>query len=164
MSQKNNNIRAWEVTGLITAMVILLSLPVYYFTAEKNKGDVVVAEKPATFVTSVKCKDCHKKEYDSWQGSHHDLAMAVAGKTRGGPGKVAVIGSMLFGSISSSAAANVVVTGSVTIPMMKQAGFKPYFAGAVEATASTGGHIMPPITRWFFPQSYSGPGWGRCPV
>ena len=74
-----------------------------------------------------------------------DLALSLAGNLRGGPAKVAVIGSAFIGSITGSAAANVVITGSVTIPMMKKAGYKPYFAGAVEAAASTGGHILPPI-------------------
>jgi len=74
-----------------------------------------------------------------------DLAMATTGKTRGGPGKIAVISSSLFGTISGSAVANVMVTGQFTIPMMKRTGFQPHFAGAVEATASTGGQIMPPV-------------------
>jgi TRAP transporter 4TM/12TM fusion protein len=74
-----------------------------------------------------------------------DLAAATTGKTRGGPGKIAVISSSLFGTISGSAVANVMVTGQFTIPMMKRTGFSSHFAGAVEATASTGGQIMPPV-------------------
>ena len=74
-----------------------------------------------------------------------DFARAVAGRLAGGPGFVAVIGSALFGTISGSAVANVVSTGVVTIPLMKRAGYSPRFAGAVEATASTGGQIMPPV-------------------
>ncbi len=74
-----------------------------------------------------------------------DLAAATTGKTRGGPGKIAVVSSSLFGTISGSAVANVMVTGQFTIPMMKRTGFQPHFAGAVEATASTGGQIMPPV-------------------
>ncbi len=74
-----------------------------------------------------------------------DLALSAAGGGAGGPGKVAVISSSLFGSISGSAVANVMVTGSVTIPLMKKTGFQPRFAGAIEAVASTGGQIMPPI-------------------
>jgi TRAP transporter 4TM/12TM fusion protein len=74
-----------------------------------------------------------------------ELAAATTGKTRGGPGKIAVISSGLFGTISGSAVANVMVTGQFTIPMMKKTGFQPHFAGAVEATASTGGQIMPPV-------------------
>lgn len=73
------------------------------------------------------------------------LSNYLTGRTRGGPAKVATIGSGFFGSISGSAVANVVGTGSVTIPMMKRIGYAPYFAGAVEAAASTGGQIMPPI-------------------
>ena len=74
-----------------------------------------------------------------------DVASAVAGKYTGGTGHVAVISSALMGTISGSAVANTVSTGSITIPMMKKAGFKGTFAAAVEAAASTGGQIMPPI-------------------
>jgi TRAP transporter 4TM/12TM fusion protein len=73
------------------------------------------------------------------------LSYAITGRWRGGPAKAAVIASSLFGTISGSAVANVVVTGSFTIPLMKRVGYEPNFAGAVEATASTGGQIMPPI-------------------
>ncbi len=74
-----------------------------------------------------------------------DLANAVAGWASGGPAKVAVISSGCMGMISGSSVANVVGTGSFTIPMMKRLGYKGEFAGAVEATASTGGQLMPPI-------------------
>ena len=74
-----------------------------------------------------------------------DLANSVAGFTAGGPAKVAVISSALFGMISGSSVANTVGSGSVTIPTMKRTGYKPEFAAAVEAAASTGGQIMPPI-------------------
>ena len=74
-----------------------------------------------------------------------ELAAATTGKAAGGPGKIAVVASGLFGTISGSAVANVMVTGQFTIPMMKRTGFQPHFAGAVEATASTGGQIMPPV-------------------
>ena len=74
-----------------------------------------------------------------------DLANAIAGWTSGGPAKVAVISSALCGMVSGSSVGNTVTTGSVTIPMMKKTGYKPEFAGAVEAAASTGGQIMPPI-------------------
>ncbi|GHV44345.1 ATP-binding protein [Synergistales bacterium] len=73
------------------------------------------------------------------------LAMSIAGKSRGGPAKIAVLSSCLFGSISGSAVANVVGTGVFTIPLMKRNGYSPVFAGAVEAVASTGGQIMPPV-------------------
>lgn len=75
----------------------------------------------------------------------NDLALAGMGRFRGGPAKVAVAASALFGSISGSAVGNVVGTGVVTIPLMKRAGFKPSYAGAVEAVASTGGQIVPPV-------------------
>lgn len=74
-----------------------------------------------------------------------EFSQALLGKIRGGPAKVAVVASALFGSISGSVAANVVGTGSFTIPLMKRTGFSPSFAGAVEATASCGGQIMPPV-------------------
>jgi TRAP transporter 4TM/12TM fusion protein len=73
------------------------------------------------------------------------FANAIAGGARGGPGKVSVVSSSLFGTISGSAVANVMVDGWLTIPMMKRAGFKPEAAAAIEAVASTGGQIMPPI-------------------
>ena len=73
------------------------------------------------------------------------LANVIAGTSSGGPAKVAVISSALCGMVSGSSVGNTVTTGSVTIPMMKKTGYKPEFAGAVEASASTGGQIMPPI-------------------
>lgn len=74
-----------------------------------------------------------------------DFANALMGRSRGGPGKVSVVSSSLFGTISGSAVANVMVDGWLTIPMMKRTGFKPESAAAIEATASTGGQIMPPV-------------------
>ena len=74
-----------------------------------------------------------------------DVANSLAGWAVGGPAKVAVISSALQGTVSGSSVANTVGTGSFTIPMMKRLGYKPHFAAAVEATASTGGQIMPPI-------------------
>ncbi|AAW85585.1 TRAP transporter fused permease subunit [Aliivibrio fischeri] len=74
-----------------------------------------------------------------------DLAFSIAGKYRGGPAKAAVLASAGLGSISGSAIANTVTTGSITIPMMKKLGYKPEQAAGIEAAASTGGQIMPPI-------------------
>ena len=74
-----------------------------------------------------------------------DLAFAATGKARGGPAKMAVVASCLMGSISGSSTANVTSTGTYTIPLMKKVGYKPMFAGAVEAAASTGGQILPPV-------------------
>ena len=74
-----------------------------------------------------------------------DFPLALVGHKIGGPGKVAVVASGLFGSISGSAIANTVSTGAFTIPMMKKAGFKPHIAGAIEPAASIGGMFMPPI-------------------
>jgi len=73
------------------------------------------------------------------------LANKVAGRTRGGPAKTAAVASAFMGSLSGSAVANVVTTGTFTIPLMKRAGFQPFFAGAIEAAASTGGQLMPPV-------------------
>ncbi len=73
------------------------------------------------------------------------LANSLAGSASGGPAKVAVISSALCGMVSGSSVGNTVTTGSVTIPMMKKTGYRPEFAGAVEAAASTGGQIMPPV-------------------
>lgn len=75
----------------------------------------------------------------------NDLALSAMGRFRGGPAKVAVSASAFFGSISGSAVGNVVGTGVVTIPMMKRAGFPATYAGAVEAVASTGGQLVPPV-------------------
>lgn len=74
-----------------------------------------------------------------------DFAVALTGRQVGGPAKVACVTSGLFGSVSGSAVANVMTTGTFSIPLMKRMGFKPAFAGAVEAVASTGGQIMPPV-------------------
>ncbi len=74
-----------------------------------------------------------------------DLAMALAGWSAGGPAKVAVISSGFMGSISGSSIANTVTTGAFTIPLMRKVGYRPQFAGAVEAASSTGGQLMPPI-------------------
>ncbi|MGE3644587.1 MAG: TRAP transporter permease, partial [Beijerinckiaceae bacterium] len=74
-----------------------------------------------------------------------DLAMALMGRYRGGPAKIAILASSLFGTISGSVVANVVTTGVVTIPLMKHAGFRPQLAGAIEAVSSTGGQLMPPV-------------------
>jgi TRAP transporter 4TM/12TM fusion protein len=74
-----------------------------------------------------------------------DFALGTVGHTRGGPAKVAVISSGLMGTISGSGVANVVTTGQFTIPLMKRFGYSPAFAGGVEATASMGGQIMPPV-------------------
>jgi TRAP transporter 4TM/12TM fusion protein len=75
----------------------------------------------------------------------HNIGTRIAGRQSGGPGKVAVLSSALFGTISGSSTANVFTTGSFTIPAMKRAGFRPHFAGGVEAAASVGGQIMPPV-------------------
>ncbi|WP_281680746.1 TRAP transporter permease [Synergistes jonesii] len=74
-----------------------------------------------------------------------DLSLSLAGWSTGGPAKVAVVSSGLMGTVSGSSVANVCTTGMFTIPLMKSVGYEPHFAGAVEAVASTGGQIMPPV-------------------
>jgi len=88
----------------------------------------------------------------------NDIASALTGQSRGGPAKIAILASALTGTISGSSQANVATTGSFTIPLMKSIGYKPYFAGAVEAIASTGGILMPPImgAAAFIMSSYLG--------
>jgi len=88
----------------------------------------------------------------------NDLASSLTGRARGGPAKIAIFASALTGTISGSSQANVATTGSFTIPLMKSMGYKPYFAGAVEAIASTGGILMPPImgAAAFIMSSYLG--------
>ncbi len=88
----------------------------------------------------------------------NELALALTGRARGGPAKVAIFASALTGTISGSSQANVATTGSFTIPLMKSIGYQPYFAGAVEAIASTGGVLTPPImgAAAFIMSSYLG--------
>ena len=74
-----------------------------------------------------------------------DLALVAMGRYRGGPAKMAVVSSSLYGTVSGSAVANVVVDGAITIPMMKRAGYRPHIAAAIEAVSSNGGQIMPPV-------------------
>jgi len=74
-----------------------------------------------------------------------DIAYALTGRMKGGPAEAAVVSSALMGSINGSAVANVVTTGTFTIPLMKKVGYKPHFAAAVEAVASTGGQLLPPV-------------------
>ena len=78
-------------------------------------------------------------------GLFTDAALAIAGSTRGGAGKVAVISSGLFGTLNGSATANAVTTGAFTIPLMKRSGFRPEFAAGVEATSAMGGQLIPPV-------------------
>lgn len=92
-----------------------------------------------------------------------DLANSIAGHTKGGPAKVAIFSSGMIGSVTGSTVANVYTTGQFTIPMMKQLGYRPSVAGAVEALASNGGQIMPPIlgATAFILAAYSGVPYGK---
>jgi tetratricopeptide (TPR) repeat protein len=78
MSRPTDKTAAWEWTGIIAALVIVVSLPAYYFSYEQNRDDAITPLAAPTFVGSNNCRDCHNSEYDSWEGSHHDLAMDVA--------------------------------------------------------------------------------------
>jgi TRAP transporter 4TM/12TM fusion protein len=95
-----------------------------------------------------------------------DFAMSLTGHSAGGPGKVSVVSSSLFGTISGSAVANVMVDGPISIPLMKRSGFPPHFAAGVEATASTGGQIMPPImgAAAFVMAEFLGVGYGQVVI
>ncbi len=95
-----------------------------------------------------------------------DFAMSLTGHTAGGPGKVSVVSSSLFGTISGSAVANVMVDGPISIPLMKRTGFPPHFAAGVESTASTGGQIMPPImgAAAFVMAEFLGVGYGQVVI
>lgn len=84
-------------------------------------------------------------KYSGFSAFINDLALTLVGRTAGGPAKVSVIASALMGMINGSALANVATTGAITIPLMKKTGYKPEFAAAVEAVASTGGQFAPPI-------------------
>ena len=78
MSKLSNKTTTWEIAGLIAVLVIIVSFPLYYFAVVNDTEAPVVTDTEASFVGSIECQDCHKLEYDKWQGSHHDLAMDVA--------------------------------------------------------------------------------------
>ena len=78
MNQPRNKTSQWELIGLIAALVIVVSLPLYYFSTVQSTGEQAVTPAEPAFVGSLACQDCHKLEYDKWQDSHHDLAMDVA--------------------------------------------------------------------------------------
>ncbi|MCW8925489.1 MAG: cytochrome c family protein, partial [Xanthomonadales bacterium] len=80
MSSLTDRTNAWEWAGLTATLLICISLPAYYFAGSGEDHTGAVAAK-ATFVGSVECRDCHNREYDNWQGSHHDMAMDVASET-----------------------------------------------------------------------------------
>jgi TRAP transporter 4TM/12TM fusion protein len=134
----------WLFPGLLEGLTLPYSIQVNYLFIETNGmlgiifgvaaiivlafilfGNLLFSIGGGTFITSV--------------------AMAAFGQFRGGPGKMAVVGSSLFGTISGVAVANVATTGVVTIPLMKRVGYKAHIAGAIESVASTGGQICPPI-------------------
>src|SRR5690606_30754470 len=83
--------------------------------------------------------------YSGGASFFNDLSLALMGRYRGGAAKIAVMASSMFGSISGIVVSNILATGIITIPLMKRAGFKPHQAAAIEATASNGGQLMPPV-------------------
>ena len=94
-----------------------------------------------------------------------DLGLSLFGKFRGGPAKAAVLGSCLFGMITGSQVANVAAVGAVTIPLMKRAGYRPIVAGSIEALASTGGMLVPPVmgaVAFIIPEMLGGTYWDVC--
>ncbi|MSO85356.1 MAG: TRAP transporter permease [Rhodospirillales bacterium] len=107
---------------------------IFGVTLEISSTFIIMFTAFAAFLTKSKAGDYF-----------NDLAVALVGWARGGPAKVAVVSGILFGSISGSSVANVVASGSVTIPMMRRVGYDRATAGAIEATSSTGGQITPPV-------------------
>ena len=107
---------------------------IFGVTLEVSSTFIIMFTAFAAFLTRCKAGDYF-----------NDLSVALIGWARGGPAKVAVISGILFGSISGSSVANVVASGSVTIPMMRRVGYDRATAGAIEATSSTGGQITPPV-------------------
>ena len=113
---------AWDSTAMLGVPMKIVTTVVLTFVLF---GNVLFKSGGSTFFT--------------------DISIALMGRYRGGPAKIAILGSSLFGTISGSVVANVVTTGVVTIPLMKRGGFRPQLAAAVEAVASTGGQLMPPV-------------------
>ncbi len=107
---------------------------IFGVTLEVSSTFIIMFTAFAAFLTKSKAGDYF-----------NDLSVALVGWARGGPAKVAVVSGILFGSISGSSVANVVASGSVTIPMMRRVGYDRATAGAIEATSSTGGQITPPV-------------------
>ena len=107
---------------------------IFGITLEVSSTFIIMFTAFAAFLTASKAGDYF-----------NDLSVALVGWARGGPAKVAVLSGVLFGSISGSSVANVVASGSVTIPMMRRVGYDRATAGAIEATSSTGGQITPPV-------------------
>lgn len=126
-----------------------------YFTDEGILGDTLMVSATYVFMFILFGSFLNKTGTAAF---FNDFAMAFAGRLRGGPAQVSVMASAMMGTISGSAQANVATTGAFTIPLMKKVGYKAEFAGAVEATASTGGILMPPImgAAAFMMSSYLG--------
>lgn len=128
------NARAYSYTRIVEMMYLFVDEGIYGFLMGLSANVLFIYVLFAVFMIK-----CGVGDYLI------ELAQALAGGLRGGPAKIAVIASCLYGSVSGSTVANVYATGSVTIPMMKKIGYLPKTAAAIEAAASTGGQIMPPI-------------------
>jgi len=130
--------------GVFEAEVFLPTKTVVYLYADQNgvPGIVlqIIVELVLAFIIFGKMM-----EVSGAMGFLNDLALGMMGHRRGGPAKVAVLASSAFGSISGSSVANIMSTGVITIPMMKKTGFQPKYAAAIEAVASNGGQIAPPV-------------------
>ncbi len=130
--------------GVFEAEVFLPTKTVVYLYADQNgvPGIVlqIIVELVLAFIIFGKMM-----EVSGAMGFLNDLALGLMGHRRGGPAKVAVLASSAFGSISGSSVANIMSTGVITIPMMKKTGFQPKYAAAIEAVASNGGQIAPPV-------------------
>jgi TRAP transporter 4TM/12TM fusion protein len=130
--------------GVFEAEVFLPTKTVVYLYADHNgiPGIVltIIVELVLAFIIFGKMM-----EVSGAMGFLNDLALGVMGHRRGGPAKVAVLASSAFGSISGSSVANIMSTGIITIPLMKKTGFEPKYAAAIEAVASNGGQIAPPV-------------------
>ncbi len=133
-----------HLPGVFEAEVFPPSKTVVYLYADHNgvPGIVltIIVELVLAFIIFGKMM-----EVSGAMGFLNDLALGVMGHRRGGPAKVAVLASSAFGSISGSSVANIMSTGIITIPLMKKTGFEPKYAAAIEAVASNGGQIAPPV-------------------
>lgn len=159
--ESSRRLMGWELSGFALASIVyalvgpwmpaLVShqgfgvdqlVSVLFLTTEGIYGDALQVSASFIILFTILAALMH----ESGAGAFFtNLAYGLFGRVRGGPAKVAVVGSCLFGMISGSAVANVAAVGTFTIPLMKRGGFEPKFAGAVEAVGSTGGQFMPPI-------------------
>ncbi len=133
-----------KVPGLLQSSDVSLEKLVYYLAWDSSG----VLGTPLRIVTSIVIVFVLFGQLlfkSGGSGFFTDIATALMGRFRGGPAKISVFASCIFGSISGSTVSNIVTTGVITIPLMKKGGYKAHVAGAIEAVASTGGQLMPPV-------------------